>query len=231
MDLNKFTKKSLEAIQEAQNIAIKNSNPDVNDIHLQYALVSDIEGVIYKSLSNQNIDVKAYLEELRKNLDSFPSQNSNSNIYPSTIFQRILLKSEDEAKSMGDEYISVEHLYMALLKEKKIPSEEILKKYNITLKGFKEGLKSVRGNQKVDSDDPESTYEALDKYGRDLTEEARQGKLDPVIGRDEEIRHCVRILSRRTKNNPVLIGEPGVGKTAVVEGLAQRIVKMMCRII
>lgn len=225
MDLNKFTKKSLEAIQEAQNIAIKNSNPDVNDIHLQYALVSDIEGVIYKSLSNQNIDVKGYLEDLRKSLDSFPSQNSNSNIYPSTIFQRILLKAEDEAKSMGDEYISVEHIYMALLKEKNIPSEEILKKYNITLKGFKEGLKSVRGNQKVDSDDPESTYEALDKYGRDLTEEARKGKLDPVIGRDEEIRHCIRILSRRTKNNPVLIGEPGVGKTAVVEGLAQRIVK------
>ena len=225
MDLNKFTKKSLEAIQEAQNIAIKNSNPDVNDIHLQYSLVSDIQGVIYKSLANQNIDVKSYLEELEKSLEALPSQSSNSNIYPSTVFQRILLKAEDEAKKMGDEYISVEHIYMALLKEKNIPSENILKKYNIHLKNFKEGLKSVRGNQKVDSDDPESTYEALEKYGRDLTEEARKGKLDPVIGRDEEIRHCIRILSRRTKNNPVLIGEPGVGKTAVVEGLAQRIVK------
>ncbi|MDO5649309.1 MAG: ATP-dependent chaperone ClpB [Gallicola sp.] len=225
MDLNKFTKKSLEAIQEAQNIAIKNSNPDVNDIHLQYALVSDIQGVIYKSLANQNIDVKSYLGELEKALEALPSQTSTSNIYPSTVFQRILLKAEDEAKKMGDEYISVEHIYMALLKEKNIPSENILKKYNIHLKNFKEGLKSVRGNQKVDSDDPESTYEALEKYGRDLTEEARKGKLDPVIGRDEEIRHCIRILSRRTKNNPVLIGEPGVGKTAVVEGLAQRIVK------
>lgn len=225
MDLNKFTKKSLEAIQEAQNIAIKNSNPDVNDIHLQYALVSDIEGVIYKSLLNQNIDVKSYLEDLRKKLESLPTQSSNSNIYPSTIFQRILLKAEDEAKAMGDEYISVEHIYMALLEEKNLPSESILKKYNINLKNFKEGLKSVRGSQKVDSDDPESTYEALEKYGRDLTEEAEKGKLDPVIGRDDEIRHCIRILSRRTKNNPVLIGEPGVGKTAVVEGLAQRIVK------
>ena len=225
MDLNKFTKKSIEAIQEAQNIAIKNGNPDVNDVHLQYALVSDIEGVIYKSLTHEHVDVKAYVEELRKSLEAMPSQDGNSNIYPSTVFQRILLKAEDEAKAMGDEYVSVEHIYMALLKEKNVPSKYILDKYSISLKGFKEGLKKVRGNQKVDSDDPESTYEALEKYGRDLTEEARKGKLDPVIGRDEEIRHCIRILSRRTKNNPVLIGEPGVGKTAVVEGLAQRIVK------
>ncbi|MGO4987123.1 ATP-dependent chaperone ClpB [Gallicola sp. Sow4_E12] len=225
MDLNKFTKKSIEAIQEAQNIAIKNGNPDVNDVHLQYALVSDIEGVIYKSLTHEHVDVKAYVEELRKSLEAMPSQDGNSNIYPSTVFQRILLKAEDEANAMGDEYVSVEHIYMALLKEKNVPSKYILDKYSISLKGFKEGLKKVRGNQKVDSDDPESTYEALEKYGRDLTEEARKGKLDPVIGRDEEIRHCIRILSRRTKNNPVLIGEPGVGKTAVVEGLAQRIVK------
>ena len=185
MDLNKFTKKSIEAIQEAQNIAIKNGNPDVNDVHLQYALVSDIEGVIYKSLTHEHVDVKAYVEELRKSLEAMPSQDGNSNIYPSTVFQRILLKAEDEAKAMGDEYVSVEHIYMALLKEKNVPSKYILDKYSISLKGFKEGLKKVRGNQKVDSDDPESTYEALEKYGRDLTEEARKGKLDPVIGRDE----------------------------------------------
>src|SRR5699024_2712246 len=168
MDLNKFTKKSIEAIQEAQNIAIKNGNPDVNDVHLQYALVSDIEGVIYKSLTHEHVDVKAYVEELRKSLEAMPSQDGNSNIYPSTVFQRILLKAEDEAKAMGDEYVSVEHIYMALLKEKNVPSKYILDKYSISLKGFKEGLKKVRGNQKVDSDDPESTYEALEKYGRDL---------------------------------------------------------------
>ena len=225
MDLNRFTKKSLEAIQEAQNIAIKNSNPDVNDVHLQYALVSDVQGVIYKSLDNMGVDVKAYLNDLDQRVKSLPTQNSNSSIYPSTLFQRILLKSEDEAKSMGDEYISVEHIYMALLKERNFSSEDLIKKYDIDLRGFKKGLQSVRGKQKVETDDPESTYEALEKYGRDLTEEARKGKLDPVIGRDEEIRHCVRILSRRTKNNPVLIGEPGVGKTAIVEGLAQRIIK------
>ncbi len=224
MDLNKFTQKSIEAIQEAQNIAIKNGNPEVNDIHLHYALVADTEGVIQRVLNKMSININDYTTALTNELDKLPRQDSSSNIYPSTIFQRILLKAEDEAKKMGDSFISVEHIYMALLDEKRIPSMEIISKFHITLKDFKSSLKDIRGNSKVDTDDPESSMEALEKYGRDLTEEARKGKIDPVIGRDDEIRNAIRILSRRTKNNPVLIGEPGVGKTAIVEGLAQRII-------
>ncbi|WP_100065739.1 ATP-dependent chaperone ClpB [Miniphocaeibacter massiliensis] len=224
MDLNKFTQKSVEAIQEAQNIAIKNGNPEVSDIHLHYTLVADTEGVIQRVLNKMNIDINAYTTALTNELDKLPRQDSGSNIYPSTIFQRILLKAEDESKSMGDSFISVEHIYMALLEEKRIPSTEIIKRFNIGIKDFKNNLKTIRGNSKVDSDDPESSMDALEKYGRDLTAEARKGAIDPVIGRDDEIRNSIRILSRRTKNNPVLIGEPGVGKTAIVEGLAQRIV-------
>ncbi len=225
MDLNKFTQKSVEAIQEAQNIAIKNGNPEVNDIHIHYALVADTEGVIQRVLGKMNIDINAYTIALTNELDKLPRQDSSSNIYPSTIFQRVLLKAEDEAKAMGDSFVSVEHIYMALLEEKRIPSSEIIKKFNINIKEFRKNLKDIRGNAKVDSDDPESSKKKKKKYGRDLTEEARKGAIDPVIGRDDEIRNSIRILSRRTKNNPVLIGEPGVGKTAIVEGLAQRIVK------
>ena len=224
MDLNKFTQKSMEAVQEAQNIAIKNGNPEINDLHLHYALVADTEGVIQRVLNKNNIDINAYTIALTNELDKMPRQNGGSNIYPSTVFQRILLKAEDEAKAMGDSFISVEHIYMAILKEKNIPSNAILNRFNINLKDFKKALKDIRGNSKVETDDPESGMDALAKFGRDLTEEARKGSIDPVIGRDEEIRNAIRILSRRTKNNPVLIGEPGVGKTAIVEGLAQRIV-------
>ncbi|MFY9282908.1 MAG: ATP-dependent chaperone ClpB [Miniphocaeibacter sp.] len=224
MDLNKFTQKSIEAIQDAQNIAIKNGNPEVNDIHLHYALVADTEGVIQRVLNKMGVDVNAYTIALTNELDKLPRQDSSSNIYPSTIFQRILLKAEDEAKSMGDSFISVEHIYMTILKEKSISSTAIFNRFNINLKGFKKTLKEIRGSAKIETDDPESSMNALEKYGRDLTADARKGAIDPVIGRDEEIRNCIRILSRRTKNNPVLIGEPGVGKTAIVEGLAQRIV-------
>ena len=224
MDLNKFTQKSVEAIQEAQNIAIKNGNPEINDLHLHYALIADGEGVIQRVLNKMNIDINAYSIALTSELDKMPKQSGGSNIYPSTVFQRILLKAEDEAKSMGDSFISVEHIYMAILKEKNISSTVIFNRFNINLKDFKSKLKEIRGNAKVETDDPESAMDALEKYGRDLTEEARKGSIDPVIGRDEEIRNAIRILSRRTKNNPVLIGEPGVGKTAIVEGLAQRIV-------
>ncbi|QQK08431.1 ATP-dependent chaperone ClpB [Miniphocaeibacter halophilus] len=224
MDLNKFTQKSIEAIQDAQNIAIKNGNPEVNDIHLHYALVADTEGVIQRVLNKMGVDVNAYTIALTNELDKLPRQDSSSNIYPSTIFQRILLKAEDEAKAMGDSFISVEHIYMTLLKEKSTSSTQIFNRFNINLKSFKKTLKEMRGSAKIETDDPESAMNALEKYGRDLTADARKGAIDPVIGRDEEIRNCIRILSRRTKNNPVLIGEPGVGKTAIVEGLAQRIV-------
>ena len=224
MDINKFTQKSIEGIQDAQNTAIKNGNPEVSELHLHSALISDGEGVIQSVLKKMGVDIKSYLEDVASKISRLPSTSGSGNIYPSTVFQRVLLKSEDEAKAMGDSYVSVEHLYMALLKERNVESEEIFKKYNINLKNFKANLKSIRGNKKVDTDNPEDSDNILEKYGRDLTEAARNGKIDPVIGRDEEIRHCIRILSRRTKNNPVLIGEPGVGKTAIVEGLAQRIV-------
>lgn len=225
MDLNKLTKKSMEAVQDAQNIAIKNKNPEISDLHLHYALVADVEGMVNKTLEKMGVDMESYLKDLSFELDKLPKVDSPSNIYPSQLFQRIILIAEDEAKRMKDSFISVEHIYLALIKEKNITFPEILKKYNINAKGFEKALAEIRKGNRVETDDPESSMNALEKYGRDLTEEARKGKIDPVIGRDEEIRNCVRILSRRTKNNPVLIGEPGVGKTAIVEGLAQRIVK------
>ena len=225
MDLNKLTKKSMEAVQDAQNIAIKNKNPEISDLHLHYALVADVEGMVNKTLEKLGVDMESYLKDLSYELDKLPKVDSPSNIYPSQLFQRIILIAEDEAKRMKDSFISVEHIYLALIKEKNMTFPEILKKYNINAKGFEKALAEIRKGNRVETDDPESSMNALEKYGRDLTEEARKGKIDPVIGRDEEIRNCVRILSRRTKNNPVLIGEPGVGKTAIVEGLAQRIVK------
>ena len=225
MDLNKLTKKSMEAVQDAQNIALKNKNPEISDLHRHYALVADVEGIVNKALEKMGVDMESYLKDLSYELDKLPKVDSPSNIYPSQLFQRIILIAEDEAKRMKDSFISVEHIYLALIKEKNITFPEILKKYNITAKGFEKALAEIRKGNRVETDDPESSMNALEKYGRDLTEEARKGKIDPVIGRDEEIRNCVRILSRRTKNNPVLIGEPGVGKTAIVEGLAQRIVK------
>ena len=215
----------MEAVQDAQNIALKNKNPEISDLHLHYALVADVEGIVNKTLEKMGVDMESYLKDLSFELDRLPKVDSASNIYPSQLFQRIILIAEDEAKRMEDSFISVEHIYLALIKEKNMTFPEILKKYNITAKGFEKALAEIRKGNRVETDDPESSMNALEKYGRDLTEEARKGKIDPVIGRDEEIRNCVRILSRRTKNNPVLIGEPGVGKTAIVEGLAQRIVK------
>ena len=215
----------MEAVQDAQNIALKNKNPEISDLHLHYALVADVEGIVNKTLEKMGVDMESYLKDLSFELDRLPKVDSASNIYPSQLFQRIILIAEDEAKRMKDSFISVEHIYLALIKEKNMTFPEILKKYNITAKGFEKALAEIRKGNRVETDDPESSMNALEKYGRDLTEEARKGKIDPVIGRDEEIRNCVRILSRRTKNNPVLIGEPGVGKTAIVEGLAQRIVK------
>lgn len=215
----------MEAVQDAQNIALKNKNPEISDLHLHYALVADVEGIVNKTLEKMGVDMESYLKDLSYELDRLPKVDSASNIYPSQLFQRIILIAEDEAKRMKDSFISVEHIYLALIKEKNMTFPEILKKYNITAKGFEKALAEIRKGNRVETDDPESSMNALEKYGRDLTEEARKGKIDPVIGRDEEIRNCVRILSRRTKNNPVLIGEPGVGKTAIVEGLAQRIVK------
>lgn len=224
MDLNKFTQKSVQAIQDAQNTAIKLGNPEVTDVHLSYALLSDSDSIVAKTIQKLGSDYKQIVSAFNKKIDSLPKNDSQSSVYPSTAFQRILLKAEDEAKSMGDSFVSVEHIFMSILGEKNTVSAVLLKDFNVNKQNFTSNLKDLRGNQKIDSDNPEDTTDVLTKYGRNLTDLAKEGKLDPVIGRDDEIRHSVRILSRRTKNNPVLIGQPGVGKTAIVEGLALRIV-------
>ena len=224
MDLNKFTQKSVQAIQDAQNTAIKLGNPEVTDVHLSFALLSDSDSIVAKTIQKIGADYKKIVSAFNQKIDSLPKNDSQSSVYPSTAFQRILLKAEDEAKSMGDSFISVEHIFMSVLGEKNTVSAGLLKDFNVNKQNFTSNLKDLRGNQKVDSDNPEDTTDVLTKYGRNLTDLAKEGKLDPVIGRDDEIRHSVRILSRRTKNNPVLIGQPGVGKTAIVEGLALRIV-------
>ena len=224
MDLNKFTQKSVQAIQDAQNTAIKLGNPEVTDVHLSYALLSDSDSIVAKTIQKLGADYKKVVSAFNQKIDSLPKNDSQSSVYPSTAFQRILLKAEDEAKSMGDSFVSVEHIFMSILGEKNTVSAVLLKDFNVNKQNFASNLKDLRGNQKVDSDNPEDTTDVLTKYGRNLTDLAKEGKLDPVIGRDDEIRHSVRILSRRTKNNPVLIGQPVVGKTAIVEGLALRIV-------
>ncbi|OXZ26571.1 ATP-dependent chaperone ClpB [Finegoldia magna] len=224
MDLNKFTQKSVQAIQDAQNTAIKLGNPEVTDVHLSYALLSDSDSIVAKTIQKLGADYKQIVSAFNQKIDSLPKNDSQSSVYPSTAFQRILLKAEDEAKSMGDSFVSVEHIFMSILGEKNTVSAVLLKNFNVNKQNFASNLKDLRGNQKIDSDNPEDTTDVLTKYGRNLTDLAKEGKLDPVIGRDDEIRHSVRILSRRTKNNPVLIGQPGVGKTAIVEGLALRIV-------
>ena len=224
MDLNKFTQKSVQAIQDAQNTAIKLGNPEVTDVHLSFCLLSDSDSIVAKTIQKIGADYKKIVSAFNQKIDSLPKNDSQSSVYPSTAFQRILLKAEDEAKSMGDSFVSVEHIFMSILGEKNTVSAVLLKDFNVNKQNFASNLKDLRGNQKIDSDNPEDTTDVLTKYGRNLTDLAKEGKLDPVIGRDDEIRHSVRILSRRTKNNPVLIGQPGVGKTAIVEGLALRIV-------
>lgn len=223
MDYNKFTQKSLEAINNANNIAIKNSNPDVNEIHLNFALIENSDSIVSQVIKTMDIDFNSYREEIKNMMEKLPQVRGGSNIYPTQTFTRILLKSEDEAKAMGDSFVSAEHIFLSLLNEK-IDVSDTNNSYGLTYKNFKNSIAKVRKGQKVTTDNPEETTNPLEKFGRDLTKEAREGKIDPVIGRDNEIRNTLRILSRRKKNNPVLIGNPGVGKTAIVEGLAQRIV-------
>ena len=222
MDFNKFTQKSTEAINEASQLAIKNANPEVGIIHLAYALVEDSNSFVSQVLANMGL-YKKVLNKMEEKMENLPSQSGSGNIYPNTIFQRVLLKSEDCAKKMGDSFISTEHIFLTILNENTELSD-YFKEIGLSAKNFSNELKKVRKGQKITNDNPEETNNPLEKYGRNLTKEAREGKIDPVIGRDSEIRNCQRILSRRKKNNPVLIGKPGVGKTAIVEGLAQRIV-------
>ena len=224
MNLEKYTEKAREAISDAQRIAMEEGHQVLDTEHLHLALMTQEDGLIPKLLKNMDKDPIAITKELQKELERWPKVSGNAeNIYASRRLSALLMKAEKEAQQFKDDYVSVEHLYLALLSERNGTSYDILRENNIERSDFLNALAKVRGNQRVTSQNPEDNYDALEKYGRDLVEMAREGKLDPVIGRDAEIRHTVQILSRRTKNNPVLIGEPGVGKTAVVEGLAQRI--------
>ncbi len=225
MNIEKFDKRALEIIGHAQNIAIKNGNPELNDLHLAQALLSDDKQVIVQVLFYLNVDVEALRAEISDALAQEPSQSGEGRIYPSTVYQRVLLKSEDVAKEAATRNIYPEHIFLALLKEKGISSVRIMKKHGISYDYFLTGLKNFQNKAMAKNKISDEQTELLDNFGRDLTAEAERGNIDPVIGRDEEIRDAIRILSRRKKNNPVLIGEPGVGKTAIVEGLAQRIVK------
>ena len=209
---------------DCQNIAISEGHQMLDGEHLHMALLMQKDGLIPKLLKYMNVDATAMIADVEEELEKLPKVSGNAdNMYSSRRLSQLLMRAEKIAEEFKDEYVSVEHLYLALLEEKGTPSAKIFSKYNINKNKFLEALSKVRGNQRVTSQNPEDNYDALNKYGRDLVEMAREGKLDPVIGRDAEIRHAIQILSRRTKNNPVLIGEPGVGKTAVVEGLAQRI--------
>lgn len=227
MNIEKYTEKAQVAVSEAQDIALRLQNQQVDGEHIHLALSIQEDGLIPKLIGYMGIDPQLYSKDIERELEKLPKiyGNSTANLYGTRRLNEILLSAEDEAKRLKDDYTSVEHIFIALLKEKNSPSQVIFKRYGITLDKIMTALAKVRSNQRVTSKNPEETYDALKRFGRDLVELAKTGKIDPVIGRDSEIRRAIRILSRRTKNNPVLIGEPGVGKTAVVEGLAQRILK------
>ena len=224
MNINKFTQKSMEAVQNCEKLAYEYGNQQIDELHLLYSLLTLEDSLILKLVTKMGIQGDMMAAEVKQALEKLPKV-SGGQLYISSDLNKVLLDGEDEAKAMGDEYVSVEHLFLALIKYPSKEVKNLFRMYNITREGFLQALSTVRGNQRVVSDNPEATYDTLEKYGYDLVERAREQKLDPVIGRDGEIRNVIRILSRKTKNNPVLIGEPGVGKTAVVEGLAQRIVR------
>ena len=225
MNINKFTQKSMEAVQNCEKLAYEYGNQQIDQEHLLYALLTLEDSLILKLVTKMGIQGDMLKNEVKQALEKLPKVSGGGQLYISNDLNKVLINAEDEAKSMGDEYVSVEHLFLALIRHPSRSVKNLLKMYNITRETFLQALSTVRGNQRVVSDNPEATYDTLTKYGYDLVERAREQKLDPVIGRDSEIRNVVRILSRKTKNNPVLSGEPGVGKTAVVEGLAQRIVR------
>ena len=223
MDMNKFTQKSLQAIQDSQQLAYEYGNQRIEQEHLLLALVQQEDSLIDRLLQKMNINNEGVKVQARKLVEK-QVKVSGGQVYVGDGLNRVLMDAVSEAKAMGDEYVSVEHLFLALIKDADRDIQELFRNFNIDRGGFLKALESVRGNQRVTSDNPEDTYDSLEKYGEELVAKARAQKMDPVIGRDDEIRNVIRILSRKTKNNPVLIGEPGVGKTAVVEGLAQRIV-------
>ena len=224
MNISKFTQKSLEAVQNTEKLAYEYGNQQIDQEHLLYSLLTVEDSLIFKLITKMGISGDQFRDEVQQAIGKLPKV-SGGQVYFSNDANKVLVNAEDEAKAMGDEYVSVEHLFLAMLKQPNKAVKELFRLYGITKESFLQALSTVRGNQRVVSDNPEATYDTLNKYGYDLVERARDQKLDPVIGRDSEIRNVVMILSRKTKNNPVLIGEPGVGKTAVVEGLAQRIVR------
>ncbi len=225
MNINKFTQKSMEAVKNCEKLAYENGNQQLEQEHLLYSLLTVEDSLILKLITKMNISKEMFLNEAQQAVSRLTKVSGSGQLYVSNDLNKVLISAEDEAKAMGDEYVSVEHLFLAMVKQPDRTLKELFRQYGITREAFLQALSTVRGNQRVVSDNPEATYDTLEKYGYDLVERARNQKLDPVIGRDSEIRNVVRILSRKTKNNPVLIGEPGVGKTAVVEGLAQRIVR------
>ncbi len=224
MDFEKLTKKSQEAIVISQNIALENGNSEITQLHLFFSLIAEEDGLISEIMKALNVDLETILKFSKEKLDRLAKVSGQSSVYMSNALNLALIEAEKQAKAMQDDYISVEHLFLGLFAKPERDVKDIFEKFSITKDKFLNVLRNIRGNQRVSSETPEDTYNVLKKYGQMLTDLARRGKLDPVIGRDDEIRNVIRILSRKTKNNPVLIGEAGVGKTAIAEGLAQRIV-------
>ena len=224
MNINKFTQKSIEAVNQCEKIAYDHGHQEIDQEHFLYSLLTIDDSLIASLLEKMGINKETFLSQVQELLNKKPKV-SGGQVYMSNDLNQVLLHGEDEMKAMKDEYVSVEHLFLAMIKHPNKAVKELFRAYGITRDRFLQVLSQIRGGQKVTSDNPEETYDSLEKYGYDLVKRAREQKLDPVIGRDSEIRNVIRILSRKTKNNPVLIGEPGVGKTAVVEGLAQRIVR------
>ena len=224
MNADKFTKKSLEVIENCQRLAYEYNNQEIDEEHILYSLITVEDSLIAKLIEKMDINIDHFSKAAEK-LVAYRPKVSGGKLFTSDDFNKCLMEAEKVAKNMTDEYVSVEHIFIALINKPNKVIKDLFKEYGLTKDRFLKALAEVRGNKKVDSDDPEATYDSLSKYGYDLVERAREQKLDPVIGRDNEIRNVIRILSRKTKNNPVLIGEPGVGKTAAVEGLAQRIVR------
>ena len=225
MNINKFTQKSIEAVNNCEKIAYDYGNQEIDQEHFLYSLMTIEDSLIANLIEKMEINKETFLDNIKTLLNGKTKVSGNVKLYISNDLNKVLINAEDEAKRMGDTYVSVEHLMLAMISAPNKAIKQLFKTYGITRDKFLSVLATVRGNQSVTSDNPEATYDTLNKYGQDLVERAKEGKIDPVIGRDNEIRNVIRILSRKTKNNPVLIGEPGVGKTAVVEGLAQRIVR------
>ena len=224
MNISKFTQKSMQAVEGCEKLAYEYGNQEIEQEHLLYSLLTIDDSLILKLIEKMEINTAYFLNKVEEAVGKRVKVQGGK-VYVGQDLNKVLITAEEEAKALSDEYVSVEHLFLAMIKHPNKAVKELFKEFGITRERFLQALSTVRGNQRVTSDNPEATYDTLAKYGQELVEKAREQKLDPVIGRDSEIRNVIRILSRKTKNNPVLIGEPGVGKTAVVEGLAQRIVR------